>query len=70
MMGLTIVLFLVHAYLLWINNRSLKGMEDLERINPKHWFIIKTGQLSSFLFIVQVLNFLKFTLLQIDAFSK
>ena len=55
-------LFIIHTYLLWANHESTKFLRTLHVLNPRQYFILKTGRLGLILFFIQILNFLKFTI--------
>lgn len=64
-----VILFFIHCVLLYRNRRSMKLLRALEELNPRQWFILKSGTLSVFIFIFQSINFIKFVLSLIDSDS-
>lgn len=55
-------LFLVHSLLLYKNWKSVRVFRDVEGLNRRQWFIIRSGFLSSIVFGIQVANLVKFIL--------
>ena len=56
MLLLALILFAYHIYLLCSNRRAIKEMLQLDQLNPRQLFIIRSGRLSIVIFIVQILN--------------
>ena len=56
MLGLALVLFGYHIYLLCVNQKYIKRLVELDEINPRQYFMIKSGRLSFVIFSVQILN--------------
>jgi hypothetical protein len=62
MMFIPVLMFVVHIVLLIKNNKSMKSLRALEELNPRQWFILKSGTLSTFVFAFQSFNFIKYIL--------
>lgn len=56
MLGLPLALFIYHIYLLWANRRYIKRLLKLDELNPRQYFLIKSGKLSFIIFFVQIFN--------------
>jgi hypothetical protein len=56
MLTLPLALFVYHIFLLWKNNQYIKKLIKLDDINPRQYFIIKSGRLSFVIFFVQIFN--------------
>ena len=53
------VLFLIHLVLLYIVSKKRQQFEDLERLNPKQKFIVRSNKLSLIVFLFQFVNLIK-----------
>lgn len=62
MLGIALALFVYHIYLLWVNHGYIKRLIELDEINPRQFFMIKSGRLSFVIFFVQILNVFKLAL--------
>jgi len=56
MLGVALLLFAYHIYLLCVNQRHIRKLIELDEINPRQFFMIKSGRLSFVIFFVQLLN--------------
>jgi ABC-type multidrug transport system fused ATPase/permease subunit len=56
MLALPLTLFAYHIYLLCKNQDYIKRLIKLDEINPRQYFIIKSGKLSFIIFFVQIFN--------------
>lgn len=59
MLLLPLCLFVYHIYLLYRNQDYIKRLTKLDELNPRQFFIIKSGKLSFVIFFVQIFNVLK-----------
>ena len=59
MLTFPLILFSYHIYLLCKNMSYIKRLIQLDEINPRQYFIIKTGRLSFVIFFVQIFNVVK-----------
>jgi hypothetical protein len=55
-------MFFYHALILYQNRRSIKKLTELDEINPRQFFLIKSGRLSFIIFLVQMVNSFKLIL--------
>lgn len=56
MLGLPLALFAYHVYLLLSNRRYIRRLLKLDELNPRQYFLIKSGKLSFIIFFVQIFN--------------
>lgn len=56
MLGLPLTLFGYHIFLLYKNHEYIKRLLKLDEINPRQYFLIKSGKLSFIIFFVQIFN--------------
>jgi hypothetical protein len=59
MLVLPLILFIYHAVLLFKNRTKIKVLKSLDEINPRQFFLIKSGNLSLVIFLVQMVNVIK-----------
>ncbi len=59
MLFLPIIMFIYHIRLLVGNRRAIRELMQLEDLNPRQFFIIKSGKLSIYIFAVQIFNVTK-----------
>jgi hypothetical protein len=57
-----ILMFILHSYILRKNSQSIKFLKGLAELNPRQWFVLQSGNLSFFIFVVQSVNFVKYIL--------
>lgn len=69
MVLIPVIMFIIHCALLYKNRKSMKFLRALEELNPRQWFILKSGTLSAFIFVFQSINFIKFILSLINSDS-
>ncbi len=69
MVLIPVLMLIIHCILLYKNRKSMKFLKGLEELNPRQWFILKSGTLSVFIFVFQSINFIKFILSLIDSDS-
>lgn len=59
MLFLPVSMFIYHISLLWGNQKYINKLKELDEINPRQFFLIKSGKISMVIFIVQILNVVK-----------
>jgi len=59
MLILPAVVFSYHAVLLYNNRTKIKILLELDEINPRQFFLIRSGNLSFVIFLVQMVNVIK-----------
>ena len=59
MLFLPISMFIYHISLLWGNQKRINKLKELDEINPRQFFLIKSGSISMVIFVVQILNVVK-----------
>lgn len=52
-------MFIYHISLLWGNQKYINKLKELDEINPRQYFLIKSGKISMVIFVVQILNVVK-----------
>ena len=62
MLLMPITLFIYHCRLLWHNRSQVQKLQELNELNPRQFFIIKSGNLSFIIFTVQIFNVSKLLL--------
>jgi hypothetical protein len=69
MVVIPVLMFFIHYVLLQKNRKSMKFLKGLAELNPRQWFILKSGTLSVFIFFFQTINFVKYILSLINSDS-
>ena len=55
-------MFIVHSIILFRNRRRIRVFENEEYLNSKQQFILRSGQISFIVFVIQAINLGKLTL--------
>ena len=55
-------MFIVHSIILFRNRRRIRVFENEEYLNSKQQFILRSGKISTVVFIIQAINLIKLAL--------
>jgi len=62
MIVLPLILFVVHLILLLKNRKSQVLIRKIGNLNPRQFFIVRSGKISIIIFFIQLINFIKLAL--------